>query len=151
MQTGASTCLPPMIVLIAGGKCTPVWPAPPKVTKADLPIFCQKEHCATIVKKFCVHLHQHPQIPTTNSLHIWHHRKFTMVLSKICMISATKMILCKSRHICEIGGTQLINGSCGLGQLMQQSICWRQPWSLRVYGIILSTGTFMSSTTHSWT
>jgi hypothetical protein len=52
-----------MIVLIAGGKRTPVWPAPPKVTKADLPIFCQKEHRPTIVEKFRVHLHQHPQIP----------------------------------------------------------------------------------------
>ncbi|KAF8229163.1 hypothetical protein L208DRAFT_1106991, partial [Tricholoma matsutake] len=25
--------------------------------------FCPVEHCTAIVEKFCIHLHQHPQIP----------------------------------------------------------------------------------------
>ena len=41
----------------------PVWPAPPKITKSKLPIFCPLEHCLKIIEKFHVHLHQHPQIP----------------------------------------------------------------------------------------
>ena len=31
--------------------------------KADLPPFCQKEYRATIIEKFRIHLHQHPEIP----------------------------------------------------------------------------------------
>ena len=58
-----ATCRPPVFILVTDGKRIPVWPAPPKVMKGDLPIFCPKEHRATIVEKFRIHLHQHPQIP----------------------------------------------------------------------------------------
>ncbi|KAF8224828.1 hypothetical protein L208DRAFT_1509329, partial [Tricholoma matsutake] len=58
-----ATCCPPVFILITDGKCILIWPAPPKVTKRDLPIFCPKEHRATIIEKFRIHLHQHPQIP----------------------------------------------------------------------------------------
>jgi hypothetical protein len=47
----------------------PVWPAPPKITKAKLPIFCPLEHHPKIVEKFRVHLHQHPQIPLNGEDH----------------------------------------------------------------------------------
>ena len=58
-------------MLTTGDKHIPIWPAPPKVTKSSLPIFCPLEHRAIIVEKFRIHLHQHPQIPlndTQNSL-----------------------------------------------------------------------------------
>ena len=47
----------------------PVWPAPPKITKSKLPIFCPLEHHLKIVEKFCIHLHQHPQIPLNDEDH----------------------------------------------------------------------------------
>ena len=58
-----ATCHPPIFIPVTDGKCIPVWPAPLKVTKGDLPIFCPKEHQPTIIEKFHIHLHQHPQIP----------------------------------------------------------------------------------------
>jgi len=45
----------------------PIWPAPPKVTKSSLPVFCPLEHRVIIVEKFRIHLHQHPQIPLNNA------------------------------------------------------------------------------------
>ena len=62
-----STCQLPVLVLItAGDTHIPVWPAPPKINKADLPIFCPPEHRPTIVDKFRIHLHLHPQIPAND-------------------------------------------------------------------------------------
>ncbi|KAF8237974.1 hypothetical protein L208DRAFT_1388413 [Tricholoma matsutake] len=51
------------MILVADGTCTAVWPTPPKITKSNLPPFCPLEHHSIIVKKFRIHLHQHPQIP----------------------------------------------------------------------------------------
>jgi hypothetical protein len=50
-----------------GDKRIPIWPAPPKVIKSSLPIFCPLEHHTIIVKKFHIHLHQHPQIPLNDA------------------------------------------------------------------------------------
>ena len=44
-------------------KKIPIWPAPPKVSEAERPTFCGKEHRATIIAKFRIHFHQHPAIP----------------------------------------------------------------------------------------
>ena len=74
-----------MFIFIAGGKCTPVWPAPPKVTKADLLIFCPMDHHMTIVEKFHIHLHQHPQIPLND-------KQFTCLMSQEIYHSAVKDI-----------------------------------------------------------
>jgi hypothetical protein len=57
------TCLPPLLILKHGEKSIPVYPNPPAMKKADLPIFCPKEFQSTIVEMFRVHLHRHPEIP----------------------------------------------------------------------------------------
>jgi len=51
------------LVTTAGKKRIPIWPAPPKVSETERPIFCGKEHRATIIAKFRIHFHQHPAIP----------------------------------------------------------------------------------------
>lgn len=62
-QTPPSTCLPPVFVLVHGDSRIPVWPNPPKMVKDKLPDFCPKEHRPSIVEKFRIHFHQHPEIP----------------------------------------------------------------------------------------
>jgi hypothetical protein len=64
-----STCRPPGFVLVSGDTRVPVWPNPPKYTKASLPVFCPKELRGIIVEKFRIHLHQHPEIPFNDKDH----------------------------------------------------------------------------------
>jgi hypothetical protein len=60
-------------MMVMDGKRVPVWPAPPDVMKSKLPVFCPTDHCAMIVEKFRIHLHQHPQIPLNDE----HHSRLT--------------------------------------------------------------------------
>lgn len=61
------TCLPPVFILVNGDKRIPVWPNPPKTAAKSLPMFCQIEHRATILQKFRIHFHQHPEIPLNDA------------------------------------------------------------------------------------
>lgn len=62
-----------MFVLVHDGSCIPVWPNPLKIVKGSLPVFCEKEFRGSIIEKFRVHLHQHPEIPFNDE----HHTRFT--------------------------------------------------------------------------
>ena len=63
LQTQILTTLPPLVIVKVGNCRLPIWPEPPSRSKADLPRFCPMEHRGTIVEKFRLHLHQHPEIP----------------------------------------------------------------------------------------
>jgi hypothetical protein len=52
-----------VFIFIDGKKWLLVWLNPPKIEAKDLPDFCPKEFCEIIVKKFRIHIHQHPAIP----------------------------------------------------------------------------------------
>lgn len=58
-----ATCLPPLFVLTQGEQRIPIWPNPPKMKKKELPPFCPPEFRETIVQKYRIHGHQHPEIP----------------------------------------------------------------------------------------
>ncbi|KAG8938810.1 hypothetical protein FRC04_007517 [Tulasnella sp. 424] len=66
-QAVATTCRPPVFVLIKGDRRIPVWPNPPSVPKKDLPTFCPKEYRTPIVEKFRRHFCHHPLIPLNDA------------------------------------------------------------------------------------
>ncbi|KAG8900052.1 hypothetical protein FRC00_000052 [Tulasnella sp. 408] len=66
-QTIATTCRPPVFVLVNGGRRIPVWPNPASAPKKDLSTFCPKEYRTPIVEKFRRHFCLHPLIPLNDA------------------------------------------------------------------------------------
>ena len=62
-QAQVPTTLAPLVVITAGERRLPIWPEPPRKSAVNLPQFCPLEHRSTIINKFRIHLHQHPEIP----------------------------------------------------------------------------------------
>ena len=109
-------CLPPVFVLVNRDKQIPVWPNPLKTTTKSLPIFCPMEHQATILQKFWVHFHQHPEIPLNdaNGTHLKaneiHHGA---AKDMYCTTIVKNITWHKFGHTHGIGGIHRINGHCG--------------------------------------
>jgi hypothetical protein len=58
--------LPPVFILKTGDEQILIWPNPPQIASDMLLLFCLQEHQSAIVKKFCIHLNHHPEIPLNN-------------------------------------------------------------------------------------